>query len=211
MRRILSILTDSQLCFRHEWLNILWTTWTRCSSLVWVSAGAQCACAVQQHQFPSGRQRARGGSVWLWTCSSSKCFPAPDARAWLVISTATASHELPTWSIRVESDLSVKSTGGDRDALFTEESCILQVQVKAYLLDPILVSTESHRDGWWPAAVWSWSRTFTFRGSRIARGWGECVAAKNKELDLVSAVRNIAQELSAAGYVLVNGIEGYPS
>lgn len=90
----------------------------------------------QQHQFPSGRQRARGGSVWLWTCGSSECSPAPDARAGLLTSTATTSHELPTWSIRVESDLSVKSTGGDRDVLFTEESSILQVQVKAYLLDP---------------------------------------------------------------------------
>ncbi len=84
----------------------------------------------KQHQFPSSRQWARGGSVWLWTCCSSKCYPAVDARAGLVTSTATASHDLPPWSIRVESDLSVKSTGGDRDVLFTEESCILQFRLR---------------------------------------------------------------------------------
>ncbi len=128
MRRIVSILTDSQLRFRHEWLIIFWTTWTRCSSLVWVSAGAHARS--KQHQFPSSRQWARGGSVWLWTCCSSKCYPAVDARAGLVTSTATASHDLPPWSIRVESDLSVKSTGGDRDVLFTEESCILQFRLR---------------------------------------------------------------------------------
>lgn len=107
--------------------------------LVWVSAGAQCACAVpaaSASPVVATSEQVGNVGVWLWTCSSSKCFPAPDAGAGLLTLTVTANHELPAWSIRAESDLSVKSTGGDRDVLFTEESCILQVQVKAYLLDP---------------------------------------------------------------------------